>query len=236
MEIAEWLIDSHNTFTKYPLPYDFTDVLLDKNVADFIIRKIDKFPPDRLIERISKYRKNDELFDFYVSTESHYDKKVIMRNLKVNVYDYVVNNNYKMLCKQLTHVDPKYIDIVFPAFYISILYNKLEFADLLLDHMDFKVNAAMTSFSNKGLYNINKDAARYLNDLVYKKGYDIGKEFIRFYIETTIECDKYEVFTYLIGKFPKEAFEVSERKVFNRYNVKYLLKLGELKKIDAESI
>ena len=175
----------------------------------------------------------DYYFDFYLELMSKSAiNNIFSFALRGAIISCIINNNYKILHKLLESWKEE--DRYSPgAFYESLILGKLEFSDLLLEYMDmnkpieFNLNNS-TIYQQLTIHNIHLDAGIYIHDLVFKKGVSIDNNFIKFYIEKTIEHDKFDVFCYIIEKFPQDALIVGNKKIFNIKNASYLLKLLEL--------
>lgn len=232
LELAECFLDTyHSEIASRMCINEFAVLLQQKEIVDFVIRKISMFTWDELIHLICVYSYNDTLFDLYMSMENNCIKDTSLIDRELHYC--LSNDNYKILSKILKLMPDK--DSIIWTFYVSILYNKLEFSDLLLLCLDtdtdtniFQIDSPYNYLEEKR-FNLHIDAATFIDDITNKKGYNIDKEFIRFYIKRAMEHDKYEIFCYLIEKFPTEALEIGKSKIFNMDNLKYLLKIDELR-------
>ena len=200
------------------------------------------------------FSKNDQCFELYISLEKYIlngiQKKEpnlltnLERSISINMGDHITrsfrnNNNYKILCKYMEFVkEYKVTSHILICFLEAILLNKLEYADLLLNYIDFK-NRFHPSIESKYISNLHVDAIDYLHDLIIKKGMNISLMFVQIMIRHSIYEDKFDIFCYILKLFPDEALKVGDGYYFNLKNFRYLVRLHELeqeKKLIGKSL
>lgn len=250
-EHAEWYIG----IFKGEINFMIKNHINNKDAIEMISRKLNKFDCIKILSGIINYSKNDECLEFYISVEKYILEKVqeskediFLTNLRYDIAtDFrkhimmcIGNNNYKILCKYMELVkivmkgyDSTSADINL-CFFSTILLNKLEYADLLLNYIDLEFNYH-PDVDSKYMSKLHIDAVDYLHDLINKKGLDLPSVFTYILIRNSIEEDKYEVFCHAIKCFPEEALKVGNANNFSLTTLRYLLKLHELQQLKAVS-
>ena len=170
-------------------------------ITPFEFDKLSNFDRHDLLCAVSRNSGNDEILELYISIE-----KCIISEIKDNSKardilddtDYIVcwiiaisanicNCNYKILSKSLKfnkildkEIDNKYKEYLVYFFYLSIMQNKLEYADLIFNYIDLTV---LEKFNKKTKddeilgQGLHKDGIDYLYNMI-KKGISISQVLI----------------------------------------------------------